>query len=241
MTYTDIMHDVDSSEDVWNKLYNIVYIDRFGDVFNFKKREDKETSVKCKRWYIKISEKQTELKKKYPQFKMAGDCDFNFNTKKVAIFEKMLGESNEGRMLLECCKNNHHKLFNFSFMPITGGMNSKKGILRYNGDEVAESKPLDRFDIFINELDRYYKIGETRLFSRYNRDALAWYLSNFSNVYEYFKDIYLIDNPEFVNKIIQSGSKPISNPQQVLNYMKLASEYWELKADSLKGYGIICD
>lgn len=144
--------------------------------------------------------------------------------KKWQYLKKMLGESNEGRMLLECSKNNHHKLFNFSFMPITGGMNSKKGILRYNGDGVAESKVLDRFDVFINELDRYYKEEESRLLSSYNRDALAWYLSNFSDVYEYFKDIYLIENPEFVNKIIQLGSKPISNPQQVFNYMKLALE-----------------
>ena len=128
MVFTDEAHDCDSSKDVWEQLYDIIYRDTFGYLLDFNSKSDSETSKKCKRLYIKIDrKKQPDLAKEYPKFKMAGDCIFNFNEKKVALFSELVGDDNE---LLKICKDNHHSLLNFSFMPITGGLNSTKGILR---------------------------------------------------------------------------------------------------------------
>lgn len=106
----DTEHDWDSSTDVWEGLYNVIYTDKLEGVFDFGKREDSETGKNCKRWYIKIDgQRKKELREKYPRFKMAGDCDFNFNDKKVELYKNILGESDEGLSLLRKCHENYHK------------------------------------------------------------------------------------------------------------------------------------
>lgn len=234
MNFTDKEHDFDSSKDTWDKLYYIIYKKNFDFIFNFETIEDKETSPKCKRWYIKIDrKKQPKLSSEYPAFKMAGDCIFNFNEKKIKLFKRLLDV--EDYPLLEYCCNNHHELCNFSFMPITGGMNNKKGILRCNSEE---NYAYDRFDLFIYELNQYYNKKPSRIFSRYNKGALIWYLGLFNNVYEYCQKIYMIDNKDFVDDVISSGSSAIINREIAIQYMKLAKRYWKIKSDKLKCYDI---
>lgn len=233
MEFKDTVHDLDSSMDTWELLYCKVYKDKFSSLFDFNNIEDTETSDKCKRYYIKINkEEQPEFRNEYPKFKIAGDCDFNFNDKKVDLFKKFLLE--EDIPLLMECHNNHHELWNFSFMPISGAMNNKKGCLKCITDESQDSVPYDRPDLLVCELDRYYKGEPTRIFSRFNKDALKWYLSNFSDVYDYCKDIYLIDDKSFVDRLIESGKQPIDSRNRALEYMKLANEFWNIKKNKLK-------
>lgn len=238
MIFEDISHDLDSSEDVWNALYNVVYKDKFSKIFNFDERSDVETSSKCKRWYIKIdNQKQPELRKRFPKFKIAGDCDFNFNDKKVELYRKLLLK--EDMPLLKKCHEFHYQLCNFSFMPITGGMNNTKGCLRCFVGDTRENIALDRFDLFIRELDKYYKGEESWILSRYNKDALSWYLSNFKDVYQYCADVYFIEDRELVDRFILSAEMPIVNRENAVKYMELALEYWGMRMEKFREFGIL--
>lgn len=239
MRFVDVFHDLDSSMDTWNSLFSKVYPASFSTVFDFQELSDVETSPKCKRWYIKIDgEKQPYYKKLYPKFKIAGDCDFNFNSKKVNQFSKLI--SYKDYPLLMKCHQLHHELTNFSFMPITGGMNNTKGCLRCVGENGIESRSFDRLDLFLYELNKYFNGDKTtRIFSSHNKDALVWYLGLFnSDIYSYCSTIHLIDNKEFVNELIASGKRPINNGIAAKEYMELALRYWCLKANKLREYNI---
>lgn len=236
MVFTDEAHDCDSSKDVWERLYNIVYRDVFGDLFNFNIRSDSETSKRCRRLYIKIDRyKQPDLAHEYPKFKMAGDCIFNFNEKKVAIFSELVGSDNE---LLKICKNNHYSLLNFSFMPITGELNSTKGILRCENG--IEKRSFDRPDVLIDELKKYYDKKPARIFRKANREALTWYLNLFveRGIGGYCQDIYFIDNENMLLRFLDLAKKPICDYGTAIEYMTLARDYWEMKKEKLLAYGI---
>lgn len=238
MIFAEERHDFDSSEDVWEKLYNIVYPKVFGDLFDFNNRSDAETSKKCKRLYIKIDrQKQPDLAQEYPKFKMAGDCIFNFNDSKIAMFSGLVGKDNE---LLKICKNNHHSLLNFSFMPITGGLNNTKGILRC--EKSGEKKSFDRPDVLIAELNKYYTGKQARIFRKANREALTWYLSLFADhgIAGYCKDIYFINDDNMLQKFLDLAEKPICNCNTAIEYMELAYNYWEMKRGKLLEWGITC-
>lgn len=223
----DETHDKDSSMDAWELLYKIVYKDLIEQYFDVNTLSDKETNKE--RYYLKLNnslQKQTRFKK----FKMAGDCDFNFNSGKVIQYKELL--SNDKKVIAEAddktlswCANHHHELVNFSWMPITGELNCKKGLSKH----YQEEKSMDRFDLFINKLDSYYENKNREIFSKRNQEALEWYLNQFSNIYDYCKKIYFIDDKKFVDEIIESGKRPINSRESALNYMDLAKRYWELK------------
>lgn len=246
MEFKDKKHDKDSSLDVWENLYKKIYKNQkpFSGCFNFNVLKDTGTGTRKndyldKRWYIMLH-KNIELYKEFPQFKIAGDCDFNFNESKVKLFKKIVGNHE----LLDVCSHNHHELWNFSFMPITGAMNNTKGIkLRAEENDERDSWCLDRLDVFLMKLNLYYQNGDTSILSyrEGNRKALIWYLSLFKDVYDYCEKVYLITNKKFVDKMIISGSKVITKktPQNALAYMALALEYWELKKQALRKYKII--
>lgn len=50
----------------------------------------------------------------------------------------------------------------------------------------------------------------------------------------YCREMYLIDNNDFLARLIKNGSQPIKNSSDVVNYMKLAIEYWKMKDEILK-------
>lgn len=239
MKFIDNVHDRDSSNDVWEKSYRIVYRNFFANIFDFENISDTETSAKCKRFYAKINkEKNLELRKKYPKFKMAGDCDFNFNDKKIELVKKFLRDEDYG--LLKSCHDNHHELWNFSFMPITGGMNNIKGRLRSANNFRKETYSFDRLDVFIHELSLYYEQESNCIPGRYNKDALNWFLhlEGINTIYKYCKEVYLIDDEIFVDELISSGCKPIVDRESAIKYMKLAKKYWQYKKNKLESMGI---
>ena len=229
--FKDLEHDTDSCKDVWERFYNFVYQDFFGKYFDFTKLEDKETQ-NPKRWYIKLRD-DINVKSDYPKFKMAGDCIFNFNNKKVSVIQNLPGWSEateEEKELLKRCMEHHHSFDNFAFMPITGNMQGQKG-----------SHQLDRPDIHINEIKRYFQkkksngnedIDQCSIFShasKNNKDALKWYLSLFDNdIHKYFKEVYLIDDDKYIdNEFLKYADMKIKNRATVVQYMKLAVEFWE--------------
>lgn len=234
-------HDRDSDQDTWKK-YNIIYKKEFGDLFDFNLIEDKETSSKCPRCYIRFNSiTKPELAEKYPRFSMAGDTIFNFKKKsntayrqngKYETYENLLSESNQIDEL-EHCHYRYHDFENFSFMPITGGLQGVKQIYAQ-----------DRFDKFVVLLKQYYDLpkGERdkHIFITYrkgygrgkicveNKEALKAFLGKFDNHFEYCKKIYFI-NESFVEELILQGCKPINNGKRVIEYMKLAKDYWEIR------------
>lgn len=218
MEFIDNSHDRDSSLDTWQKFYVKVYPDFFGQYFDFSKIDDKETSPKCKRWYIKLKDDIVQ-KKAFPNFKMSGDCIFNFNSQKVDIFKKYVKTEEELR-LLEYCANHHHSFENFAFMPITGGMNNQKG-----------RNKLDRPDVHVKNIYNYFKDNNRNIFSNAqgNEKALEWYLSLFDrNINKYIEKVYLIYDKDFIeNKFLPFSEKKICNEETAKEYMLLAKNFWK--------------
>lgn len=223
MVFQDLDHDADACMDVWTGFYTRVYPPFFKEYFDFSKIEDKETTKKCKRWYIKLKD-DIELKKEFPRFKMSGDCIFNFNEKKVNILSKYIN-TKEGLELLAYCKAHHHSFENFAFMPITGGMNNQKG-----------RQVLDRPDIHVNEISKYFKNEDSNIFSnaRGNRKALEWYLSLFENsITDYFCKVYLIDDEDFIfNCFLPFADIKVCDGNSAIQYMKLAKMFWEKRREN---------
>lgn len=216
--FVDLEHDIDSCKDVWDNFYKIIYQEFFGKYFDFSKIEDVETNPKCKRWYIKLRD-DIEVKDKFPKFKMAGDCIFNFNPKKIDILNKYVVNTNEGQELLKECAGHHHSFENFAFMPITGGMNDQKG-----------RQILDRPDIHVREISSFFENKESRIFSnaRRNKEALEWYLSLFNNdIIEYVRIVYMIDDVDFINNsFLKFSNVNVKDENTAIQYMKLAKEFW---------------
>lgn len=225
--FKDTEHDIDSCWDVWEGLYKKVYPQFFKDYFDFCIIEDVETNSKCKRWYIKLR-RDIDISKKFPKFKMAGDCIFNFNDKKIKMFNLWVS-TKEGKELLKTCAEKHHSFENFAFMPITGGMNNLKG-----------SQELDRPDIHISDLQKYFSNKENKILSyaRGNKEALEWYLSIFNdNIYQYFSRIYLIDDRDFIDKeFLPFSNTEIKDEDSAIQYMKLAIKFWNLRKNNIDKY-----
>lgn len=227
--FEDKEHDPDSCRDVWDGLYKKVYPQFFDKYFDFSHLCDRDTDQKCKRWYITLK-KDIEASNDYPKFKMAGDCIFNFNDKKAEMFKIWVNESEEGISLLSKCRERHHKFENFAFMPITGGMNNQKG----------KRQSLDRPDIHISELQKYFNSEESKIFNnaRCNKEALEWYLSIFEkNIYKYFNWIYLIDDRDFIDKkFLPFANKEIVDENSAFQYMNLAIDFWDLRKKNIDKY-----
>lgn len=226
--FNDIKHDIDSCMDVWEGLYKKIYPQFFDTYFDFSIIKDVETNSKCKRWYIKLR-RDIDISNKFPKFKMAGDCIFNFNDKKVERFNKWINKSEKGKILLKKCAEKHHSFENFAFMPITGGMNNQKG-----------RQAFDRPDIHIFELKKFFNSEENIILSsaRNNKEALEWYLSIFEkNIYKYCSWIYLIENRNFIDKeFLPFANKKIENEDSAIQYMNLAIKFWNLRKNSIDNY-----
>ena len=76
-----------------------------------------------------------------------------------------------------------------------------------------------------------------------NKKRLILFLNQFGEgkeaVYKYCSEMYLIDckeeeNRKLVEDLIENGSKPIENGEDVIRYMNLAKRYWKIKDELLK-------
>jgi hypothetical protein len=228
-----IEYDPDSSPKVWehySRYYSAkhwYFFENF-DFNNFKKVRNKGVTRLISK--IKFHSPNFET------FLLGGDTDFNFkkdsetranNYKKFKEILKQGNANSEEFAKLKLCNRHHHTLVNFSLMARTGGMNSTKGITKY-----------DRFDLFISKLDSFYLETDTSIISRKNGEYLANFLDTFEDIYEYFKVFYFIDDKKFVDRIIEEGKQPITNAEDVIRYMNLALAYWHKKEEYFNKYSI---
>lgn len=174
---------------------------------------------------------------------IAGDCVFNFNEKKVPNFEKIIKKDNlndqntkeQIKVVLSLCSKMHYSPFNFSLMPTTGGLNNIKG-----------RKALDRIDVFLNTLKNIYEkiekkeeIEEINVTKTTGR-ALIHFLKCIGSFENYCKIFYQLDYKEtkekdLVERLLANGkNEDIENPYQLVEYMKLAVEYWEKQKEKYK-------
>lgn len=180
------------------------------------------------------------------------------------IIDKEKDQDKRGELekKLNNCHNMHHTLCNFDLIPVTGGMNSVKGKLKYKNGKIlvhdlgrTPSSLHDRLDTFIYLLDyslsrrnKYeskekYNLKEIGVFyinsifsfslRGENFEFLYELLENYNDVYEYCKDFYNINNKEFVKRLIENGKSEIENPEDLWRYMKLAEDFWELKKENI--------
>ncbi len=176
---------------------------------------------------------------------LSGECDFNFNEKKYSFYRKKLEEeySNSSKALksklaiLKKCKENHHSLINFSLMQSKGNMQGFKGICLDNGIYYS----LDRPDTLLAYLSSYYQLNDEQKENSYilanagnNKDTLKQYLNSFEDVYEYCEKIYLINDKNFIDRMIKEGKLFIEDGKDVLRYMLLALEFWDRKQEKIE-------
>lgn len=240
-------YDPDSSDVAW-EYYKYVYKDEDG-TYNEKLKflsELNSDKIDDKGYHLADNGNRLIAETKnnnIPDF--GGDVMFNFNHGKYDIFKEILGSDTDQ---LNRCAKNHHSLLNFSIMPQTGAMNNFKGI----------NHKLDRFDYFISELDNYYKAdcfkrAETALGKYYLKetDCPATVRNNFlnslSDIKNYCKQVYFIDenfkpndgilktnDKNFIKRLIDNGKKAIDTKDNLIKYMDLAEDYWEMRHNQIQ-------
>lgn len=184
--------------------------------------------------------------------RLAGETDFNFNDIKYSRYKKMLFEQymknevdqetlHKNFEKLDKCNQMHHTVLNFSLMQVMGNMQGikSKGLFLNRKYEY-----LDRLDTFVYMLSCCLnKIGTDELNNDSiiqnvtaveNKEELKKYLKEFSNIYDYCKKVYFIEEKEFVDKVIESGKKPITSGKEVVGYMSLAFQFWNKKKEYLE-------
>lgn len=155
------------------------------------------------------------------------------------IFHELLGSQyNENAYSLM-----HYSVLNFSFMPVTGGLNLNK----------ANGKYCDRLDRLIFYLDKFIrnkKLDMTNPLMRVrgrNRKTvlkLAEYIASFNSIEEYCQVYYLIDSNEttLVYEFIDLGKEYVIKGPSVENckkYLNLVAKFWKYRNKVYKEkYGI---
>lgn len=217
------------------------------DDYNYK--NEAETSGKVNRMFA--LSKQTEIKYEggiqyfKPNYRLGGECDFNFNKKKYELFKNIINndmtasdrDKENALYQLEKCHKTHHTVLNFSLMQSVGNLQEVKG----SDCGVKGSDPFDRFDTFVSNLNEYY-LGNSDLVlqsaTSSNKSMLKLFLDEFKDIYEYCSIFYQLNNRKFVDRIIKEGSMPICNVSELTRYMTLAEEYWSLKRINILTYVI---
>lgn len=247
------MH-ADRKKVTWGNLYNHMYTEKdwaFWGLLDFEKNHDGTVGWKSEIKWNKENELFKEFKDKYPKFRISGDADFGM--KDIAC--NTYTENAEEKM---------HMFYNFSLMPVTGGMNNKKGAFEY----------YDRFYEFIYHLSQYfnkergevrYKYAKNNLWhNSWKREitlnALCDFLDLFKNEHDYYNKIYFVDNNKyilsegkvvtcFVDNLIKEGektSKEVNDKKVregkqkikgVINpkkHCELAETYWGIRTIKMK-------
>lgn len=174
------------------------------------------------------------LKKKKEVIEAGGDIDFNFKMEKVKYFKDIVenGKSelsnNEKRNIINKLLLFHELTYhpnNISIMPVNGALNL-----------IKQSIGNDRLDTFIYIIKLYYD-GITSIILNYggikvytkNRELLKGYLDSFSNIYDYCRKIYHIEE-DLTNELLELGSKAIDTPEMVDTYLNYALKFWSQKS-----------
>ena len=122
--------------------------------------------------------------------------------------------------MLNECSQMYHSQDNISIMLQSGHMQGAKGAIG-----------LDRLDVWLLILDMKYRYNINMLQNHCtmeNCSEIEKYLNLFDDVYDYASTIYHI-NSELVDKLIESGKRPLDSATNIITYMSLAKEFWNQK------------
>ena len=174
---------------------------------------------------------------------LAGDCVFNFNEKKVWDFWKCIDSDEQENInckeivkeLLILAFSLHHAIFNFSLMPVNGGLNKTKGRTKKDGLDDLGYKLKDVYkelkeDRSEKEYDSLVKIlGMDRRYKETN-EALIDFLKKVESFENYCNIFYNIDaerDKELFQALFSNSAKEIRNTEDLIQYIGLAVQYWE--------------
>lgn len=179
---------------------------------------------------------------------VAGDCVFNFNEKKKKKFWKIIkacDDNSYGEILL-LVSGLHHAAFNFSLMPMNGGLNLVKGRNVDDRPDVFLCKLSDVYDKEIKEKacenirgSNIVKNLGLNVRNKKSNDALIDFLFKIGSFENYCKIFYHLDcsNAEeksLVNDLITNAENDISDLKDFIRYVELAVRYWEYQVDVYK-------
>lgn len=246
----------DSSSIAW-KYYKIMYGDMIDEGKNIDFAGSSAIRIQGLFSYPEKSIKQEEYGNlELGKIALAGDCVFNFNQGKLANFVNLLKKNTNPELLekLKLCARMHHSPYNFSLMPVTGGMNNQKRSLSgYDRPDVllyAISKFYENGKIHLEELrepDIQEKMQEIRskllelqgelqiIQHRGITDLCAYhFLATIGSFENYVRIFYHLDydNPidkSLIEEMLAMGQQPIDNPKALEAYMNLAIAYWKIQ------------
>lgn len=156
-----------------------------------------------------------------------GETDFNFCGKlRNQYFKYFLKDKKSLIQLQNCQKMTYDdSCCNFSIMFSKGNLQGAK-----------QKLGMDRFDVFLNMLDRYLKDDDQCILvaaTAQNVKCLKEYLKLFDNVYDYAHKVYLLrdndDDNKLIDDLIKSGKKAIDSEKRIKEYMELATRYWNAR------------
>lgn len=201
--------DADRKKVTWRHLYSHIYKSQIWIFWKYIDFNEKNLIGKNQASIIKadfVNEnacKEIEFIRKYSDiFTMSGDADFTVES--------------------SC---NMHAFKNFSLMPCTGGLNNAKGQKRFTDflkmiDQYFTDKKID--PLFRSMGPKYIDEKKQEEVTQRKRQCLIDYFELFEGIYDYCKKIYLIDNEEFIRKLLGSNI----NADE---YRELMFEYWEIR------------
>lgn len=234
-----VLFDPDSSLVMW-RHYNIIYpvvFSRYNE-FDSSYYEMKKTGESVG---LNLIRNRAYAKHLSGKFSIAGDVDFNFNDKRYDSLKKSLNE--EDRRLLDSCYEMHHSFENCSLMLMTGSMQLTKGAGSiFKGD--LFNVHLQNMNMFfsirnssseINFINLQKKLKSEKIFllSKRNAKNLYEFLNQFTDIYDYCKQIHLLDTKEIVKKVLECKIEKIDK-ETLVDYMRLAESYWEHKQARIK-------
>lgn len=204
--------DADRRKIVWEYVYRKLYSTDQWEFWNLIDMDHIKNGLAKFKENINIKEyKEAKVIAFYNNykdiFKISGDADFGL---KQTAFEPLM-----------------HSICNFSLMPVTGGMNSKKGL---------KSGYSDEFDTFLIALEGYWNCEkkDKRSYVKENLwnnphgreitlDILKDYLDLFDSIYDYCKKVYFLEK-ENVDVLLDNR----------MNYLDKAIYYFNHKNSILE-------
>jgi len=218
-------YEPDSSEWTWNNFYNKTY-----RTLDYWKNLGKErTKGKYKQ--------ATYIYKNLGEIEIGGDVIFNFKKGHGKTFRELLANEYNEKVYARM----HYSVLNFSFMPVTGGLNLNK----------ANGQYCDRLDRFIFHLDKLIQTKNSdnpllgiRGTNKHTIPKLKDYLNDFDSIEEYCQVYYLLDSKktDLVERLKNSGEEYVNTGATAENckqYLNLAFEFWAYRTKIFKeDYGM---
>lgn len=245
----------------FNFINNYGYINKPIKEYNRWYALEKEVQVNANGYYepcLRLGgETDFNFKKargKYKKNKYRTFCDI---IKKSGLSREKRKDALE---LLETCNKMHYSPLNFSLIQTVGNLQSFKneGLIV----ETEKYENLDRLDTFVYYLSEFYKENQEkraessiikrqrnrkifgRPMSEENVKSLINYLNSFEDIYDYCNKIYFIKindeekgENDFIQKLIKSGEKILETGDDIVEYMKLAGEFWKIKKAYFESVG----